>query len=75
MSVLQVTGLRKNLGTQEVLRGADLRVDRGEKVGCVGRNGEGKTTLLRLIEGQDVSIDQSLSPLLEPVERFGLFVV
>jgi ATP-binding cassette subfamily F protein 3 len=53
MSVLNVTGLRKILGSQEILRGADLRIERGEKVGCVGRNGEGKTTLLRLIEGEE----------------------
>ncbi len=53
MSVLNVTGLKKILGTQEILRGAELRIERGEKVGVVGRNGEGKTTLLRLIEGEE----------------------
>ena len=52
MSVLNIVGLKKILGSQEILRGADLRVDNSEKVGCVGRNGEGKTTLLRLIEGE-----------------------
>ncbi len=52
MSVLHITGLKKTLGTSDVLRGIDLRVEAGEKVGCVGRNGEGKTTLLRLIEGE-----------------------
>ncbi len=52
MSVLHITGLKKTLGTNDVLRGIDLRVEAGEKLGCVGRNGEGKTTLLRLIEGE-----------------------
>ncbi len=52
MSVLHVTGLKKILGAREVLNGADLRVEAGERVGCVGRNGEGKTTLLRIVEGE-----------------------
>jgi len=52
MSVLNVQNLKKILGAQEILKNASLRIERGEKVGCVGRNGVGKTTLLRLIEGE-----------------------
>lgn len=51
MSLLILDKLKKHYGAQEVLSGADLRIDPGEKVGLVGRNGGGKTTLLRLIEG------------------------
>ncbi len=53
MSVLLISGLHKHLGSEEILRGVDLAVARGEKVGCVGRNGTGKTTLLRVIEGEE----------------------
>jgi len=52
LSILHVTGIRKLLGAREVLTGADLRIEAGERVGIVGRNGEGKTTLLRIIEGE-----------------------
>lgn len=38
-------------GPVEVLRGVDLRVERGDKLGIVGRNGAGKSTLIRLISG------------------------
>ena len=34
-----------------VFQGLDLRLDTGWKLGLVGRNGRGKTTLLRLLEG------------------------
>ena len=51
MSLLILDRLKKHYGAQEVLSGAELRIDPGEKIGLVGRNGGGKTTLLRLIEG------------------------
>ncbi len=51
MSLLILEDVRKHFGAQEILRGATLRLDPGEKVGLVGRNGGGKTTILRLVEG------------------------
>ena len=51
MTLLHLDRLQKHFGPHEVLRGASLRIDPGEKVGLVGRNGGGKTTLLRMIEG------------------------
>lgn len=39
-------------GQTWVLRGLDLRIERGEKIGLVGLNGMGKTTLLRVIAGR-----------------------
>lgn len=40
-------------GTREILRGVDLTVRLGERVGIMGRNGVGKSTLVRLISGAE----------------------
>jgi len=53
MTILTLDSVQKHFGAQAVLRGASLRLAAGEKVGMVGRNGGGKSTLLRLIEGLD----------------------
>ncbi|MFT4539982.1 MAG: ATP-binding cassette subfamily F protein 3 [Planctomycetota bacterium] len=53
MSLLVLEDLKKHFGDQEVLCGASLRVDPGMKVGLVGRNGGGKTTLVRMICGEE----------------------
>jgi len=44
-----LTGIARRFGSRWVLRGADLRVGRGETVAILGRNGSGKTTLLRIV--------------------------
>ena len=47
-----VEDLRKDFGTHTVFQGATFTIRRGEKVAFVGKNGEGKTTLVRCIMGQ-----------------------
>jgi len=47
--VLAVAGLRKSYGDNEVLRGLDFAIHRGECFGLLGPNGAGKTTTLRMI--------------------------
>ena len=51
--VLEITGLEKSFDSNHVLRGVDLLVRHGERVGLVGPNGAGKSLLLRMILGQD----------------------
>jgi len=54
MSLLILEDLKKHYGAQEVLRGASLTIDPGAKIGMVGRNGGGKTTLLHMITGEEL---------------------
>ena len=50
-TILDVRGLRKSYGARTVLDGVDLHVAEGEKVGVIGRNGCGKSTLFRILAG------------------------
>ena len=47
--LLQVSGLRKSFGADEVLRGIDLNVGAGERIAILGASGSGKSTLLRCL--------------------------
>jgi len=48
---VQVRALRKSFGKQQVLKGIDLEVSRGETLSVLGRSGTGKSVLLKLIIG------------------------
>ena len=50
--VVEAVDLGKRFGDHRVLEGVDLVIERGEKVAFVGRNGEGKTTLSRILVGE-----------------------
>ena len=62
MSAVEIQGLRKSFGKNDVLRGIDLDVAEHEVVCLIGASGSGKSTLLRCVN------------LLEPVDA-GLIVV
>ena len=53
MSLLSAKDLRLAYGHQTLLDGITLAVEAGEKVGLVGRNGCGKTSLLKILAGQN----------------------
>lgn len=50
--VVEAKELKAGYGSKVVFDKADITITRGEKVALVGRNGEGKTTLMRVVTGE-----------------------
>jgi len=65
--MLKVDNVRFEYGSKEVLKGVSLNINKGDRIGLIGSNGTGKTTLLRIIAGE-------LSPSVGSVIGNGLIV-
>ena len=52
-AIISVKDLRLQFGTQQVFNDATMSVHEGEKLGLVGRNGSGKTSLMRIVVGTE----------------------
>ena len=51
--LFRISDVWKSYGGNAILRGASFQVNPGDKIGLVGRNGAGKTTIFRLITGTE----------------------
>lgn len=51
LTVLSAKAVVKSYGELAVLKGVDLKVDRGDRLAFVGQNGQGKTTLAKILIG------------------------
>ena len=59
--MIKLTQIRKIFGRNEVLKGIDLTVEKGEVVAILGPSGSGKTTLLRCINYLEKPNDGQIS--------------
>ncbi len=57
MILLSLQGVKKSFGTNEVLRDASLVLQDGQRMGLVGVNGCGKSTLMKIIAGLETADD------------------
>ena len=63
--MLNIEAVSKQFGNQPLLDSTGFQINSGERVGLVGRNGHGKTTLLNMISGKDHPDEGSiLKPIL-----------
>ena len=53
-TVLHTKGLTKRYGSHTAVNRAELTVEKGQIYGLVGRNGAGKTTIIRMVTGQTI---------------------
>ncbi|WP_337173422.1 ATP-binding cassette domain-containing protein [Paludisphaera sp.] len=60
MALLSLRGVSLSFGGPKLLDGVDLSIEAGERVCLLGRNGEGKSTLLKLISGELAPDDGSI---------------
>jgi ATP-binding cassette subfamily F protein 3 len=54
MAIVTIHNLSKFFGGQDVFSGLNLSIHHDDRIALVGRNGEGKTTLLRILAGQEL---------------------
>jgi ATP-binding cassette subfamily F protein 3 len=54
MALLQARGIAKSFGSRSILEGLDFDVEAGARLGMIGPNGGGKSTLMRILAGEEL---------------------
>ena len=62
MSILTVSNLAKSYGADQLFSDITFTISAGQKLGLIGRNGGGKTTLLKILLGQETADPNSSAP-------------
>ena len=58
--ILTIKDLQKNFGTRHILQGLNFTINSGDRIGVLGVNGCGKSTLMRIIGGLDTAFEGEL---------------
>jgi ATP-binding cassette, subfamily F, member 3 len=61
-TVIEMKGVRKAYGNISVFEGVDLHIERGDRIALVGPNGTGKSTLMRMLSGEEAPDAGSRTP-------------
>src|SRR5262249_5484578 len=69
MALLTLTNAHLAYGHVPLLDGASLAIERGERIGLIGRNGSGKSSLLKILAGLERP-DDGLLQLQQGLRRF-----
>lgn len=67
--IVDIRALRKSFGANEVLKGIDLQVRRGEVIAIIGKSGSGKSTLLRCINGLETFQEGAVTVAGQPLRE------
>jgi ATP-binding cassette, subfamily F, member 3 len=68
-AMLQVSNISKHYGDIQVLKGVSFTINQGDRVGLIGPNGCGKTTLMRILVGEELPDTGAiaLAPVAAPI--------
>jgi ATP-binding cassette, subfamily F, member 3 len=58
--LLDLLNLSKSIDSKSLFHDVSLRINEGEKIALIGRNGQGKTTLLKMLAGEDTDYSGSI---------------
>ena len=60
-AMIKLENIKKSYGKNEILKGVNMQVNRGDIYGLIGRNGAGKTTIFKMILGLSEKNDGTVS--------------
>ncbi|MFT4412312.1 ribosomal protection-like ABC-F family protein [Fredinandcohnia humi] len=67
MLFMKLKGIQKSFGDNEILKNINLEIQKGDRIGIVGNNGTGKTTLANIIAGKLIADKGSIEAVNENV--------